>query len=108
MVVPRRLRWQAALTHLGRLPRAAERGESGRGGGRISVSVYRSWQRPKIALRRFRLRVPDAYFARDMAGFHLGEENAAGDERIGGLDRTASCPDIWWPKHRKALYCSPH
>ena len=64
MVVPRRLRWQAALTHLGRLPRAAERGESGRGGGRISVSVYRSWQRRKIALRRFRLGVPDAYFAR--------------------------------------------
>jgi hypothetical protein len=43
-----------------------------------------------------------------MAGFRLGEENAAGDERIGGLDRTASCPDIWWPKHRKALYGSPH
>jgi hypothetical protein len=43
-----------------------------------------------------------------MAGFRLGEENAAGDERIGGLDRTAISPDIWWPKHRKALYGSPH
>jgi len=48
MVVPRRLRWQAALTHLGRFPRAAERGESGRGGGRISVSVIGRGNGPRL------------------------------------------------------------
>jgi hypothetical protein len=107
MVVPRRLRWQAALTHLGRLPRAVERGDQvagaagflfrfiGRGNGpRLHYAVFVSGSEMLI-LRVIR---PASVWAK---------KAPPGDERIGSLDRLPVAPTSGGPSIGKPSTARP-